>query len=197
MGKPGLKKVVKSVRGKKGSVRRTYWVKSDPKTAKQQQPGFLRRNAGKIAGVAALAGAAYLGRHKIGALAGQAKHLALGPGGNHAATAGTAGSRGERAKQAFHDARKKYGERATQWRRTTGADAVGHTARKLGEAGAEHFGSRFGQVAGTAIGGMFGGPAGAAVGGFAGGHFGGFVAGKHAAPHVQRGAEWLANRMRR
>jgi hypothetical protein len=196
MGKPGLKKVVKSVRGKKGSVRRTYWVKSDPKATKQQQPGFLRRNAGKIAGVAALAGAAYLGRHKIGALTGQAKHLALGPGGQHSSSA-AGGSRGDRAKQAFHNAKKQYGERATQWRRTVGADAVRHTAEKMGTAGAEHFGSRFGQVAGTAIGGMFGGPAGAAVGGFAGGHFGGFVAGKHAAPHVQRGAEWLANRMRR
>lgn len=183
------------MRGKKGSVRRTYWVKSDPKATKQQ-PGFLRRNAGKIAGVAALAGAAYLGRHKIAALAGHGKHLALGPGGAQSFSA-AGSSRTDRAKQAFRNAKQHYGAQATNWRRTVGADAVRHTAEKLGTAGAEHFGSRFGQVAGTAIGGMFGGPAGAAVGGFAGGHFGGFVAGKHAAPHVQRGAEWLANRLRR
>lgn len=37
----GLKKVTKSVRGKHGSVRRSYWVKSNPKaTTQQKQPGF-------------------------------------------------------------------------------------------------------------------------------------------------------------
>ena len=67
MGRPGLKRVVKTVRGKHGSVKRTYWVKANPKEASKRQgkgakePGFLRRNAGKLAlGAAALAGTAYM-----------------------------------------------------------------------------------------------------------------------------------------
>lgn len=45
----GLKKVVKTVRGKKGTVRRSYWVKA----------------AKVIGATAALAGAAYLGRKAL------------------------------------------------------------------------------------------------------------------------------------
>lgn len=59
----GLKKVVKTVRGKRGSVRRTYYVKGSeaPKKA-----GFLRRHAGKLAVGAALVGAGVLAsRHRL------------------------------------------------------------------------------------------------------------------------------------
>jgi hypothetical protein len=69
MARSGLKKVVKTVRGKKGSVRRSYWMKSDPKAGKNgKRPGFLRRHAGKILGAAALVGGAYLA-HRAGATA--------------------------------------------------------------------------------------------------------------------------------
>ncbi len=59
----GLRKVTKSVRGKHGSVRRSYWVKATGavKGAAKAAGGFVARHKGKIAGAAALAGAAYLG----------------------------------------------------------------------------------------------------------------------------------------
>lgn len=53
--KAGLKKVTKTVRGKKGAVRRSYWVKA--KDAAKSAGSFLNRNKGKIAlGAAAAIG---------------------------------------------------------------------------------------------------------------------------------------------
>lgn len=204
--RPGLKLVKKTVRGKKGSVQRSYWVKSNPKakgnnrTLAEKKPGFLRRHAGKIAGVAALAGAAYLGRNHLKGLAGGKTPPQLGPGhgAQHAgAPAGAAHSRFSKAKEAFVAHGKKHGEKLTNWRRGEGADLMHRMANVAGSAGAEHLGSKFGHTAGTAIGGMFGGPVGAGVGGFLGGQAGSFIAGRRAAPHIKRGAEWLGNRMRR
>lgn len=51
----GLKKITKTVRGKKGAVKRSYWVKA--KDAAKGVGGFLNRHKGKIA----LAGAAAIG----------------------------------------------------------------------------------------------------------------------------------------
>ena len=48
--KAGLRKVVKTVRGKRGSVRRAYWVK-----AGEAAGGFIKRHKGKIAAGALLA----------------------------------------------------------------------------------------------------------------------------------------------
>ena len=64
----GLQKVVKSVRGKKGTVRRTYWIKT--KDAVKGAGRFLNKHKGKIAGAALLAGAAYLGNKHRGAIGG-------------------------------------------------------------------------------------------------------------------------------
>lgn len=64
----GLKKVVKSVRGKKGTVRRTYWVRT--KEAVKGAGRFLNKHKGKIAAGAALAGAAYLASKHRGAIKG-------------------------------------------------------------------------------------------------------------------------------
>lgn len=65
MNRSGLKKVTRMVKGRKGSVRRSYWVKSDQDLEKK--PGFLARHgkkilrvAGKVALVGAGVGAAYL-----------------------------------------------------------------------------------------------------------------------------------------
>jgi hypothetical protein len=76
MARSGLKKVVKSVRGKKGSVKRSYWVRASGavKGAGKAARGFAGRHSGKLkvaAGVLALAGAAY-GAHKI---AGGIQHV--------------------------------------------------------------------------------------------------------------------------
>lgn len=71
----GLKKVVKTVKSKKGTARRTYWVKADPKKPSgnlrhqgigEKRPGFVRRHAGKLLAGAAVVGAlAYGNRHAL------------------------------------------------------------------------------------------------------------------------------------
>ena len=218
-----LKKVVKTVRGKHGSVRRTYYVQASPKKSgklqnarmAEQRPGFLRRHAGKLVGAAALAGLAYANRKK---LAGAASGARIGLSGKGSAAqramdafsmakAGFASRRGQdsidyhmlRGRKAAQSivGTSNIRQRATEWRKNTGADLAHHLSTASGEAAASHVGSRFGQVAGTAIGGMFAGPVGASIGGFMGGHVGNFLAGRHAAPHISRGASWLAERMRR
>lgn len=60
--KAGLKKVTKTVRGKKSAVRRSYWVKA--KDAVKSTGGFLNRHKGKIATGIALAGAGAYLAHK-------------------------------------------------------------------------------------------------------------------------------------
>lgn len=60
MNKSGKRKVMKAVRGKHGTVMRSYWVKSGD---------VLKRHGGKIVAGAALAGAAYMAhkhRHFLG-----------------------------------------------------------------------------------------------------------------------------------
>lgn len=64
----GLKKVVKTVRGKKGTVKRTYWMKASQ--AAKSTGGFLRRHGGKIAAGAALVGAGLLAARHRGAIKG-------------------------------------------------------------------------------------------------------------------------------
>lgn len=53
----GLKKITKTVRGKKGAVKRSYWVKA--KDAAKGVGGFLNRHKGKIAAGVGLAAAGY------------------------------------------------------------------------------------------------------------------------------------------
>lgn len=69
MGRPGLVQKKVNVRTKKGVIRRTMWVKSQQATGIKIRKGsaldFLQKHKGKIAGAAALAGAAYLA-HKHG-----------------------------------------------------------------------------------------------------------------------------------
>lgn len=64
----GLKRVVKSVRSKKGTARRTYWVKAQE--AAKGAGRFLNRHKSKIAAGAALVGAAALAAHNRGAIKG-------------------------------------------------------------------------------------------------------------------------------
>lgn len=64
----GLKKVVKSVRGKKGVVRRTYWMRAS--AAAKGAGSFLSRHKGKIAAGAALVGAGILAARHRGAIKG-------------------------------------------------------------------------------------------------------------------------------
>jgi hypothetical protein len=73
MARAGLKKVVKTVKGKRGPSRRAYWVKSGSPTQKKQGRigraagavgGFLGRHKGKLAAIAVIAGALY-GAHRL------------------------------------------------------------------------------------------------------------------------------------
>lgn len=64
MARSGLKKVVKTVKGKKGTVKRSYWVKAQGAAGKAKKAvgGFARRHSTAlkvVGGVAALAGLAY------------------------------------------------------------------------------------------------------------------------------------------
>jgi hypothetical protein len=73
MARSGLKKVVKTVKGKKRSVKRTYWVKAQGAAGKAGGAvrGFAQRHSGKlkvVAGLAALAGVAY-GAHRASSVA--------------------------------------------------------------------------------------------------------------------------------
>lgn len=214
------KRLVKQ-RTKDGRMR-SYWVgqKAKPKgqlrsQGQPEKPGFLRRHAGKLALGAALVGAAALNRHKLSGAARGAglAHNAIQHSGEKVGLKDRASSMFRMAKTGYMSNRgmdridkhtdrfkggiQRAGQHATNYRKGVGADLAHHFASVGGEAAAGHIGSRFGQVAGTAIGGMFGGPAGAGIGGFLGGHAGGFLAGKHTSKHIARGAQALADRMRR
>lgn len=100
--KAGLKKITKSVRGKKGSVRRSYWVK-----AKTAVRGFAKRHPvatqlGKKALVAGaiIGGAALLHRYKSGAL----RNAAIQGGGRVGAA--YMGAR-DKVREAGHSLRRK------------------------------------------------------------------------------------------
>lgn len=72
MARSGLKKVVKTVKGKKGTVKRSYWVKAQGAAGKAKKAvgGFARRHSTAlkvVGGVAALAGLAY-GAHRAGSV---------------------------------------------------------------------------------------------------------------------------------
>lgn len=172
MGRAGLKKVVKTVRGKRGTVRRSYWVKASAgKPSLMQRAAGAAKTVGKGAlALGAVAAAGALARRGVRSLSGNP----------------------ERARQAFASAKSAFAKARTG----TGADLAHHLANEGGSHLASHFGSRFGQVAGTAIGGAIGGAPGAALGGWVGGQAGAFVTGRHAAPHIARGAEWLRGKVR-
>lgn len=67
----GLKRVTKTVRGRKGAVKRTYWVRA--KDAAKGAGRFVKRNAGKIVAGAALAGGAALALKHRGHIAAAAR----------------------------------------------------------------------------------------------------------------------------
>lgn len=211
-------KQAKKIRTKTGM--RTYWVRAAPKQKRAagrpqapQKPGFLRRNAGKIALGTALVGAALLNRHK---LMGAARGISLAH--NVQKHSGEKLSISERARGMMMGAKAGYlsnrgmdridhhadrfkagvharAQRAHEWRKTVGSDLAGHLTEQGGGAVASHVGSRFGQVAGSAIGSVAG-PAGALVGGFLGGHAGEFLAHRHGGRHIRKAAAYAAHRVR-
>ncbi len=82
MARSGLKKVVKTVKGKKGTVKRSYWVKAQGAAGKAKSAvgGFARRHSTAlkvVGGVAALAGLAY-GAHRAPALMASARMARAG-----------------------------------------------------------------------------------------------------------------------
>jgi hypothetical protein len=66
MARAGLKKVVKTVKGKKGSVKRSYWVKSGSPAQKKGK----KKGLGVIGAMKAAAGNHYLQSAALGALTG-------------------------------------------------------------------------------------------------------------------------------
>lgn len=210
-GRTGLRKVVKTVKGKKGTVRRSYWVKSaqtrppGQRTLRQSQPskeGFLQRHAGKIAAGAALLGAAALHRHKLtGAVRSAQSSLGKTRGGavQRAQKAFSAAKRGyesQRGKDRIDALTKRLGPTAKAARRGVGSLA-GHLVSNAGAALANHAGSAAGSYAGSALGGMFGGPLGAHVGGIVGSHVGEWLSERHVNGRLQAAGARIEKRSRR
>lgn len=70
MARSNLKRIQKTVKTKRGSSRRTFWVRADEATKPEVRKSFLRRNAGTIAaGTAALIGATLFAKHRHGLVA--------------------------------------------------------------------------------------------------------------------------------
>lgn len=188
MARSGLRKEVRSVHGKHGTVKRSYWVKAQDATS-----GFLQKHKKKIAAgaaVAATVGAlAYGHRHAIRGAIGQAKiaHREGGPAGLGAQlhTLRTGAAQGwkkstERSGSWSHSAGKAFQKHlgTDQARRRTKniLKSAAHTALKSDMAGdlAEHFGRGAGAIVGLratkglrSMGHRVGG---AAVGGIVGEH---------------------------
>jgi hypothetical protein len=200
MARAGLKKVQKTVRGKRGSVKRSYWVKSNPKESKPRlraqgeepkKPGFLRRHAGKIAIGAATVGLLALNRHKIGgALKGiaEARRQSKSGEGNgfrgdaaHGVFAkareGWAANRSkdvtaQRMTQGAAEGMKRMGERTAQTR-----EKVTAYRRTVGADLAGHMTRVGGEAAAHHIGSHFGTVSGTALGGMAAGPMGAGIGG--------------------
>lgn len=218
MNKAGLKKVRKTVRGKRGSVQRTYWVKANPKKAgkarlraaanQQPQPSFMQRHGSKIAAAAALAFAAHRGAKYVGQVA-RGEHGGSSPlaGAIRGASMAHYESRANndklttRAQNMFRRAREGYAanradykaptmrERFTNTRRGIGADLAHHLTERGGHAAADYIAHR----AGSTIGGMFGGP----LGSYIGGEIGNFVVNRYGSERISRAAHNLSERLRR
>jgi hypothetical protein len=139
--KAGLKKVTKSVRGKHGAVRRTYWVR-----AKQEGGKFLQKHKGKlkvagaVLGATALAAGAHLAHKHRGAI----------------------GERASAANKAFAGFRRGTGASLTK-------KLVSAAGNKLAEHAGESLGSRVGGGIGRMIGGRHGEAFGQMLGGTLGG----------------------------
>lgn len=190
MSRSGLRKEVRTVRGKHGTVKRSYWVK-----AQESASGFLQNHKKKIVAgvaVAATAGAlAYGHRHAIRGAIGQAKiaHRATADGTHgfglqlHALRTGAAqgwkksteksGSWSHSAGKAIH---KHLGTDQARRRTKNVLKSAAHSALKSDMAGdlAEHFGRGAGAIVGLratkglrSMGHRVGG---AAVGGIVGEH---------------------------
>lgn len=139
MGRPGLIQKKVNVRTKKGVVRRTMWVKSQQasgfKVRKGSALGFLQKHKGKIAGAAALAGAAYLA-HKHGkGIKGAIGGARLG----HAMVREYAGSMGGKA-SLKHRALGALGGAAQGLRNNRGDSATGTRAINMVKSGAHRLG---------------------------------------------------------
>lgn len=139
--KAGLKKVTKSVRGKHGSVRRTYWVR-----AKQVGNKFMQRHgnkvkaAGAVAGAVALAAGAHLAHKHRGAI----------------------GERAAAANKAFAGFRRGTGASLTK-------KLVSAAGSKLAEHAGESLGARVGGSIGRMVAGRHGESLGQMLGGTIGG----------------------------
>lgn len=164
-GHAGLTKVTKSVKGKKGMVRRSYWVRGTDavKSGAKKLGSFVNRHKGKIAGAAALAGAAYLGmRHGSqikGALSGA--HKAFSGGGrallgdvHSAATRGArSGARRDNARADRISGAVSSVTGAISKRASSAGRAISSTARGAfasARKGASSFGSRVSGAASAA-----------------------------------------------
>lgn len=174
MSRPGLKKVVKTVRGKRGSVRRSYWVRAGNAPKRTVRPAAQHgpSRLGQVAGMALAAAPVIFTASKAARFAWQ----------NRAA-----------AQQMFKLARHDF----AGFRRGTGGELAQHLLNQGGQTLTGMAGGHIGSRIGGTIGGMVGGGGGAMVGSWLGEHAGGFLASKYGSGHAQRLADAIGTRIRR
>lgn len=135
MPKVGLKKVLKTVRGKRGTTRRAYWVKSQGDTAQRVSLGqFARKHgatwvAGNLATGAAGGAGAYMAARHGRKLGGDAMLRAIGGHAVAGAGAAIAVGRSKRGRALAND----YGRMGFGARFAT--NAVGSAAHVAGVVG--------------------------------------------------------------
>lgn len=172
MAKSGLKKVVKSVHGKHGTVRRSYWV-----STKEAVKRVARNHGGKIVGAALLVGGAALAhkhRDKLNEFRGT--HLNKKALGNH-----------------FSGAVKS----ANHWRMTEGANLAKKTIQSVGTAVAVHYLTKAAGHVGERAGKRVGGKRGAEFGRVVGEALGEHTLAKSAERHIERAAVETGKALRR
>jgi len=149
MPRSGLKKVTKSVRGKHGMVKRSYWVRAGEKSkviGRGIQKGakvagkFLGKHKGKIAAGAALAGTAYMALRGAQYAKDRAQHKPVHEGAapvrdtekaaNNAARHATRNAV-DRAKQAAADMAHASKRAASLYRQTWGGTSFHKQNRRL------------------------------------------------------------------
>lgn len=172
MAKSGLKKVVKSVHGKHGTVRRSYWV-----STKEAVKRVARNHGGKIVGAALLVGGAALAhkhRDKLNEFRGT--HLNKKALGVH-----------------FSGAVKS----ANHWRMTEGANLAKRVVQGVGTALATHYISKAAGAAGERVGKRIGGKRGKEFGRVAGEAIGEHTLGHSAEGLISRAAVETGKALRR
>jgi len=167
--KSGLRKVTKTVRGKKGSVRRSYWVK-----AKEGALSLVRAHGKKVLAGAALAGAAALAYKHRGSFSNDNLW---------------------KTRVSFDEHKSKAQRSWKKFRRGAGARLAEHLVNTAGDRIVDYAAERAGRSAGS-FGKKHGGKYGKKVARFVVSESVSFMGHEAAKPHVARAGKFAARAVR-